>query len=81
MVHCLMKEKASAEIALTSKVENLVTNEWKLIEVYVTTLAPYKQASRELCGERYPTLFIEISALHGLHKKLQGFIKNVANRG
>ena len=52
-----------------------------MAEVYVTILAPYKQASRELCDERYQTLSIKITALHGLHKKLQGVISNFANRG
>ena len=77
-----MEEKAplSAEIALTGKVENLTTNEWKL-EGYVKILTPFEQASRELCGESYPTLSMKIPALHGLHQKLQAFISDIANRG
>ena len=83
MIQRLMEEKAplSAEIALTGKVENLTTNEWKLAEGYVKILTPFEHASRELCGESYPTLSMKIPALHGLHQKLQGFISDIANRG
>lgn len=83
MIQCLVEEKAplSAEIASTGKAENLTTNEWKLAEGYITILAPFEQASRELWGESYPTLSMKIPALHGLHKKLQAFISDIANRG
>ena len=83
MIQRLMEEKAplSAEIALTGKVENLTTNEWKLAKGYVKILTPFEKATRELCGESYPTLSMKIPALHGLHQKLQGFISNIANRG
>ena len=83
MIQRLMEEKAplSAEVALTGKVENLTTNEWKLAEGYVKILTPFEQASRELCSESYPTLSMKIPALHGLHQKLQGFISDIANRG
>ena len=83
MIQRLMEEKAplSAEIALTGKVENLTTNEWKLAVGYVNILTPFEQASRELCGESYPTLSMKIPALHGLHQKVQGFISDIANRG
>ena len=58
IIQRLVEEKAPllAEIALTGKVENLTMNEWKLGEGYVTILAPFEQASRELCGESYPML-------------------------
>ena len=44
MVQRLMEEKAplSAEIALTGKVENLTTSEWKLAEGYVKILTPFE---------------------------------------
>ena len=83
MIQRLMEEKAplSAEIALTGKVENLTTNEWKLAEGYVKILTPFEQASRELCGESYLTLSMKIPTLQGLHQKLQGFISDIANIG
>ena len=55
-------------------------NEWKLVKGYVKILAPFEQASRELWGESYPKLSMKILALHRLHKKLQGFISDIANR-
>ena len=83
MIQRLMEEKAplSAKIALTGKVENFTTHEWKLAEGYVKILTPFEQASRELCSESYPTLSMKTPALHGLHQKLQGFISDIANRG
>ena len=72
MIQRLVQEKAavSAKIAESGKVENLSVSELKLSEGYVVILAPFEQASRELCGEDYSTLLIQIPAApHGLHKK------------
>ena len=44
IIQRLMEEKAplSAEIALSGKLENLTTNEWKLAEGYVKILTPFE---------------------------------------
>ncbi len=83
MVKRLTEEKAavSAEITESGKVENLTVNEWKLAEGYAAILAPFEQASRELCGESYPTLSMKIPAIHGLCQQLQSFICEPSNRG
>ena len=33
-------------------------------------LAPFEEATRDLCGEGYPTLSMKVPALCSLHKKL-----------
>ena len=83
MVQRLVEEKTavSAEIADSGKVENLTTNEWKLADGYVMILSPFEQASRELCGEGYPTLSMKIPVLNGLLGNLQTFVNDAANRG
>ena len=71
------KEAVTAELLASSKVDNLSTLEWKLAEGYVKILTPCEQASRELYGRNYPSLFMEIPAVHGLYGnygKLQYFI-------
>ena len=65
-----------AELAISEKIDNLTNSDWKLAEGYHTILAPFEQASRELCGKNYPTLSMKIPTLHGLNQQLQRFIND-----
>ena len=60
------KEPVSAEIILSSKVDNLTNSEWKLAEGYRIILMPFEQASQDFCGKHYPTLSMKIPALSSL---------------
>lgn len=66
-----------AEIANSGKVMKFTTSEWK---GYAIILAPFEKASRNLCGEKYPTTAMKIPAINGLNEALQGFVTDNANR-
>ena len=78
---CEEKDAISAELAISEKIDNLTNADWKLAEGYHTILAPFEQASRELCGKNYPTLSMKIPALHGLNQQLQRFINDPSHKG
>ena len=62
-------------------VDNLSENKWKLVHSYATVLAPFAQATNDLCGEKYPTLSMKISAISMLRSNLSKFVSEPANRG
>ncbi|XP_065651549.1 zinc finger BED domain-containing protein 4-like [Hydra vulgaris] len=78
---CQEKDAISAELAISEKIDNLTNADWKLAEGYHTILAPFEQASRELCGKNYPTLSMKIPDLHGLNQQLQRFINDPSHKG
>ncbi|XP_065675700.1 zinc finger BED domain-containing protein 4-like [Hydra vulgaris] len=82
-VEAVRKEKDAipAELAISEKIDNLTNADWKLAEGYHTILAPFEQASRELCGKNYPTLYIKIPTLYGLNQQLQRFINDPSHKG
>ena len=74
---CEEKDAISAELAISEKIDNMTNADWK----NHTILAPFEQASRELCGKNYPTLSMKIPALHGLNQQLQRFINDPSHNG
>ncbi|XP_063234924.1 E3 SUMO-protein ligase ZBED1-like [Bacillus rossius redtenbacheri] len=65
------KESISADLPNTVK-DSLTTQEWRLIEGYVTILKPLFLATKELCREDSPT----ISIVRPLLFSIEGYLKN-----
>ena len=78
---CEEKDAISAELAISEKIDNFSNADWMLAEGYHTILAPFEQASRELCGKSYPKFSMKIPALHGLNQQLQRFIDDPSHKG
>ncbi|XP_063235837.1 zinc finger BED domain-containing protein 4-like [Bacillus rossius redtenbacheri] len=66
------KESISADLPNTVK-DSLTTQEWRLIEGYVTILKPLFLATKELCREDSPT----ISIVRPLLFSIEGYLKKL----
>lgn len=59
----------SADLAVNPGIDNLTNAQWKMAGGLVKILAPFNEATEDLCGETYPTLSMVIPILHYLDKQ------------
>lgn len=64
-----VREAISADLAVNPDIANLTNAQWKMAGGLVKMLAPFKEATEDLCGETYPTLSMVIPILHCLDKQ------------
>jgi hypothetical protein len=80
MMERLIEQKSAVNLNFNENdcdVENLTNNEYKIMSNLAILLEPLELATKELWGDKYKTLSLDIPVLTQLHVELAEFMRDI----